>query len=70
MGHSVSNQPMGVWVTSQIWLELISNIHLLYGYNEHMQNKKFQLQVVSELWPVKVEVVPPPPLPLQVCAIH
>ena len=47
----------GVWVTSQIWLKFISNIHLLYGYNENMQNNKIQLQVVSELWPVKVEVV-------------
>ena len=59
MGHSVSNQPMGVQVASQIWLKFISNIHLLYGYIEHMQNKKFQHQVVSELWPVKVGVVPP-----------
>ena len=27
LGHSVSNQPLVVRVTSQIWLKLISKVH-------------------------------------------
>ena len=47
-GHYVSNQPLVVRVTSQIWLKLLSKVHQ-YMYNEHMQNEKFQLKSRFEI---------------------
>ena len=65
MGHSVSNQPMGVRVTSQIWLKFFSNIHLLSGYNEHMQNKIIQTPSCFGI----MACLSRGGTPLQVCAV-